>query len=250
VEDAVALVMAGGTGQRMLKSGVRTPKPLVPIGGRTLLEHNVNQLLRGGFRKIHVSVSSGDRAVHDFATGILAEHAASGGAELSVLPEPQPLGNIGCAGLLRGRARTLLVVYADNLTTLDLAALVSHHHRERAALTLACHDHPFHIPYGRLSVHEGAVTGYTEKPSLTVTVCSAVSVLGEAALACLPPDRPTGLVDLTNTMLAAGERVGAFPHDAAWVDVNDTDGIRVAEDLVRRHPEDFGDAVDASVQRI
>ena len=212
-------------------------KPLVAVRGRTLLEWNVRALLRHGVDEVVVSVSSGDDPVAMWTQEVLVPRAARAGCRVEVLAEPRPLGNIGAAGLLHGRADALLVVFADNLTTLDLAAVVARHIGSGASLTLACHEQPFRIPYGRLTVEDGRVTAYEEKPRLPVTVCSAVSVLGPAATAACPTDRPTGLVDLTTALLEAGAAVVAHPHAAPWVDVNDADGVAHAEALLDDLPE-------------
>ncbi len=228
----VALIMAGGRGERMRLSGVDLAKPLVPVLGTTLLERNLRALHRHGFEQVVVSVAAGDEEVLALAARLPVE----------VLVETEPLGNIGSAGRLGAGQDSgpVLVVYADNLTTIDLADIVRQHERDGAALTLAAHDEPFRLPYGRLSLDGDRVTAYDEKPSVDVTVCSAVAVLGPAALALLAAtDGPMGLVDLSNALLRNGERVGAYRHAEPWVDVNDAAGVARAEALVRAHADKF-----------
>jgi NDP-sugar pyrophosphorylase family protein len=234
----VALLMAGGRGERMRASGVEVPKPLVPVRGTPLIEHNLRQLLRHGLDEIVVSVPGDGGPIGEYADGRLAAVASAAGARLRVLAEEVPLGNIGCAGLLHGEW-DVLAVYADNLTSLDLGDVLRHHGESGAALTLAAHDEPFRLPYGRLEIADGSVVGYSEKPTISVTVCSAVVVLGPDATAVLPPDRPAGLVDLTVDLLRRGLRVSAYRHAAPWVDVNDADGVRRAEALLDEHPALF-----------
>lgn len=229
--------MAGGRGERMRASGVDLPKPLVPVRGVPLVAHNLHALLRDGLRDVVVAVPASEPDVGAYARGPLAALARDAGATLEVLVEDVPLGNIGAAGRLHGRAEALLVVYADNLTSLDLGAVLRRHADSGAALTLATHEEPFRLPYGRLEVVDGRVVDYAEKPVLRVPVCSAVSVLGPAATAALPADRPTGLVDLTRALLARGEPVAAHVHDAAWVDVNDAAALARAEALLEGSPD-------------
>jgi NDP-sugar pyrophosphorylase family protein len=230
--------MAGGRGERMRASGVDVPKPLVPVRGVALAEHNLRQLLRHGLDDLVVAVPGGDGPVARFAEGRLAELAAEHGARLRVLAEERPLGNIGCAGQLHGEG-DVLVVYADNLTTLDLGAVLRHHAESGAALTLAAHDEPFRVPYGRLELADGRVVGYAEKPTIAVTVCSAIAVLGPGATGALPADRPTGLVDLTVELLRRGLPVAAYRHEAPWVDVNDASAVERAEALLDAHAAEF-----------
>jgi NDP-sugar pyrophosphorylase family protein len=230
--------MAGGQGERMRASGIDVAKPLVPVRGVPLVERNLLHLLRQGFKDIVVSVPGDAGPVGSYAEQRLAPLASEAGARFRVLAEQTPLGNIGCAGMLQGEG-DVLTVYADNLTSLDLRSVLGHHAESGAALTLAAHEERFRLPYGRLDIAGGRVLGYAEKPTIAVTVCSAVAVLAPAATEVLPADRPTGLADLTLELLRRGLPVSAYEHDAPWVDVNDADGLRRAEDLLEEHAGDF-----------
>jgi NDP-sugar pyrophosphorylase family protein len=83
------------------------------------------------------------------------------------------------------------------------------------------------------------VTAYEEKPEDRVLVSSGVSVLGPDALALLPGDRPSGLVNLFHALAASGHRVRGHVHAAPWIDVNDSAAVARAEALVRANPESF-----------
>jgi NDP-sugar pyrophosphorylase family protein len=235
----VALVMAGGRGERMRASGVETPKPLVAVRGVPLIERNVRQLVRHGFREIVVAVREGDEAVAGYAEERLATVASAAGARLELLVEPAPLGNVGCAAMLPGDD-DVLMVYADNLTSLDLGDLVAYHRQTGSPLTLAAHEESFRLPYGRLELADARVVDYAEKPTLELVVCSGIAVLGPVARSVLRPGSTAGLVDLTRELLGRGLAVSAYRHGAAWVDVNDAASLARAEALVDEHgPEVF-----------
>ncbi len=234
-----ALVMAGGSGERMRSSGVPVSKPLVPVLGVPLLERNVHALLRAGFRKIIVAVPGGIPEVAAFVRGHLAALARAAGAEVDCFIEMTPLGNIGCAGLLRRQTDALLVVYADNLTTFDLRLMAAGHFAGGADMTIATHKQPFRMPFGEVRIEGGEVRAYLEKPVYSYDVCSAVSLLGSAALCALPDDRPTGISELVQSLIRCGRRVRSVPHSAPWIDVNDAASIPLAESLVAAHQRDF-----------
>jgi NDP-mannose synthase len=242
--DTIALVMAGGHGERMRSSGWTVPKPLVPVRGVPLLERNLYPLLRAGFEEIVVSVPADLPAVGEFAVSRGAQLALAAGARIRLLEEPRPLGNIGCAGLLRGRAAALLVVYADNLTSLDLRAILAHHRETEAALTLATHVESFRTPYGELTVSDGRIVEYREKPERKVLVSSAVSVLGPTAVAAAAEGAPIGLSDLSTDLMRRGELVAEFRHGPPWVDVNDAEAVGAAESLVADHLLEFERWID------
>jgi NDP-sugar pyrophosphorylase family protein len=234
-----ALIMAGGRGERMCATGSSTPKPLVTIQGVSLLERNVLALLRSGFRDVTVAVPSHTPEVAQFVRGQCQALAAMFGGHLNVLEETHPLGNIGAAAEIESHGEDLLVVYADNLTALDPTALVRHHRWSGAALTSAVHVEPFRIPFGEVRVRDGMIVAYVEKPERRVLVSSGLFVLSPKAVTYLPRGQQTAVSWLANRLLASGEIIAAFPHDAAWIDVNDRAAVQRAEQLLADHPEAF-----------
>jgi NDP-sugar pyrophosphorylase family protein len=234
-----ALVMAGGRGERLRASGTSVPKPLVPVLGIPLLERNLLTLLAAGFRDITVAVPSHTPEIGAFAESRCRMLAESYGAQLAVLEERVPLGNIGAAREVTAGTADLLVIYADNLTALDLTDLVAHHHSAAAALTSAVHLEPFRIPYGEVQVDSGWIVAYLEKPERPVLVSSGVFVLSPAARSLLPAGQRTEVSWLVNRLLAERLGVAAYHHEAPWIDINDSTAIARAEELVVRYPERF-----------
>lgn len=234
-EKVGALVMAGGEGDRMRRSaGADLPKVLMQVRGASMLERNLCALLGAGLRQIWVACRDTQAAIRAEVSRI-TELVRPGGVMLQILPEPAPLGTIGAAALLRDRVDVLLSVNADNLTALDLRALLEHHARTGADLTLAAHAHRWQLEYGELRIEDGRVTDYREKPVQVTRICSAICALGPAALAAL--DGPAGLPDLTRRLIERGRDVRAFEHDAAWIDVNEAADLARAAALVAAAPE-------------
>jgi NDP-sugar pyrophosphorylase family protein len=228
--SATALVMAGGAGVRMSATvGQDLPKPLVQVRGVSMLERNVWALVGAGLREVWVACRATQRDILDEISR-LEPRLGVRGVTLQALVEPVPLGTIGASALLRGRTATLLSVNADNLTAIDLGAMIARHRETGADLTLAGHLHRIRIPYGELRTDGDRVTTYREKPISTTRVCSAVCVLGPAALSAI--DGPTGLHDLAGRLIDTGRDVRVFEHDAAWIDVNDATDLARAEELV------------------
>jgi NDP-sugar pyrophosphorylase family protein len=232
--------MAGGRGQRMRATGATTPKPLISIGGVPLLERNLITLLASGFRDIVVAVPSHTPEIGQFVRSRCQALTNAYHAELQVFEETHPLGNIGAAAELEIGSGELLVIYADNLTALDLNAIVRHHVDAGAALTSAVHFEPFKIPFGEVELKDGRIVAYREKPEHRVLVSSGVFVLGSSAIACIPRGQRTEVSWLVNLLLAEHAEVAAFLHQAPWIDINDSGGIARAEQLIAEHGGAFG----------
>jgi NDP-sugar pyrophosphorylase family protein len=229
------LIMAGGQGARMARSGVAGRKPLVEVGGVSLLERNIWMMARSGCRRIFIALTRADAVREADRLADFAARAAGIGVVLAPLIEEVPQGNFGAATMLLGDASDVLVVYADNLTTLDLAALAEAHRVSGAAMTLAAHDEPFRMPYGALEVDADdpdLLTAYREKPVYPILVGSGLAVVSASALGSLPQRTPLGLVDAANLLIADGGVVRLYRHQALWIDVNDAAKLVAAEALL------------------
>jgi NDP-mannose synthase len=234
-----ALIMAGGRGERLRTSGSLTPKPLVAIRGLSLLEHNLLRLLSSGFRDIVVAVPAHTPEIAQFVRTRGQSLADAFGCRVRLFEETRPLGNIGAAAELEIGDSDLLVVYADNLTALDLNGFVRHHRRDDAALTSAVHLEPFRIPYGEVQVRNDLIMAYLEKPERSILVSSGLFVLSPEAIAHLPRGQRTEVAWLVNRLLENGAKVAAFRHDAPWIDVNDSAAVARAEQLLTDHADAF-----------
>ena len=201
------LLMAGGSGRRMQLSGVKVPKPLVMVGGITLLERNLRAFVRAGVEHVTVSVSRAIPEVVRHVTSRLSSVAQAAGITLNVIEEFEALGNVGAVRLLPPSQRSVIVTFADNVTTLDLRRVADFHSEAGAALTLAVHYEPIQMPYGELALDGDSVIKYHEKPVRELLISSGVSVMSPDAIAAIPRAQPTALGDLHGLMLTNKERV-------------------------------------------
>jgi 8-oxo-dGTP pyrophosphatase MutT (NUDIX family)/CTP:molybdopterin cytidylyltransferase MocA len=234
-----ALLMAGGAGERLQRSLGFGPKPLLPVRGVPLIERNLLMLFGAGFRDIVVSVPAGVPSLRGYLLGRGQLLARAVGAQLRILEEQKPLGTIGCAAVVQRRTDNVLVTNADNLTALDYNVMLAQHQKSGAPLTLAVHRETYTIPHGEVVVEAGQVRSYREKPSRSILIASAASILSTQALDLLRANEPAGLPDLVNAMLERGLAVRAYEHNAPWVDVNDGAALKRAEELVSQHSQSF-----------
>jgi NDP-mannose synthase len=238
-----AIIMAGGRSSRMRATNDSRHKALVPVLGVPMLERNLCALLESGFRDITIAFAADEPAIEAFVATRGKALADARGATVVPYCEIRPLGTIGAVRTYAGRADAVVVVNVDNLTTLDLRALADAHSASGAAMTIATHDEPFAIPFGAVTVEDGDVVEYREKPAYPVRISSGTYVLGARAIAAIRPDAPTGIPELVSTLIANGERVAAFEHDAVWIDVNDAAGVARAEILISDHLAAFDRSV-------
>lgn len=223
--------MAGGRSTRMRATAGPTHKAMIDVAGSSLIERNVRQLISFGFRRLAVVVSSDESALRDYVLRRIVPIAVDSSVRLDVCLESKPLGNIGFVGTIAD-VDDVLVTYVDNLTTLDARRLVAHHRETANDLTIAVHEEPIPVPYGVLKVDGARVLRYDEKPDMRCLISSGTCVVGRRARGLVPPNAKVDARDLFRLVSDAGGSVGAYRHDALWVDVNDVASMRRAEALI------------------
>jgi NDP-sugar pyrophosphorylase family protein len=217
-----AVVLAGGRGTRLAPYTSILPKPLMPVGDRSILELVVDQLEVSGIRDITFCVgylSHLIRAVFD--------HRESESVEIGYVHEHDALGTAGPLRLVDGLDHTFIAMNGDVLTNLDYTELVRYHQRNENVLTIATHDRRIKIDYGVLHLQELGMNGHThhritefqEKPEIVSTVSMGIYVMEPRVIDFVPEGRPFDLPDLVHALLEAGEPIGAYKYDGLWFDI-------------------------------
>jgi NDP-sugar pyrophosphorylase family protein len=221
-----AIVLAGGRGTRLEPFTSVLPKPLMPIGGRAILEVVVEQLAASGITNVTFCVgylSHLIRAV--FANGERT------GVDIDYVQETEPLGTAGPLRLIEGLDRGFIVMNGDVLTTLDYNDLMRRHVEGGNILTVATHERTIKIDYGVLrqsEVEDNRVVTYEEKPEFPLQVSMGIYVMEPEALDWIPEARRFDFPDLVQDLLAAGERVGAYNYNGLWFDIGRQEDYELA----------------------
>jgi NDP-sugar pyrophosphorylase family protein len=205
------------------------PKALLPIAGHPLAEYQVSQLVRAGVDRIIVSCAEGQAALFDAALSAL-------GAEIVTVAEPEPLGRGGglrFAAAAREESGPLFAVNGDELSDVDLEALLEAHRGHGAAATVVVA--PLVSQFGVVELEGDQVTGFREAPRLPHWVNSGVYVLDEEALDRLPERGDHEQSTLPE--LALEGKLYAFRHEGLWITVNTPKDLMRAEEHYASHPE-------------
>lgn len=229
-----AVILAGGLGTRLRPYTTVIPKPLVPVGGRPVLEHIVTSLYHHGARKVDLCVSHLGSLIRLY----LLQAELPDDLELEFHWEDEPLGTAGALVTVADLDGPFIAMNGDVLTTLNYAALMRHHTESGAALTIAMHRKSVHIDLGVIESSGGFVSGYVEKPTLHYDVSMGIYVYDARALEHLP-NGPCQFPELVVRLLEAGERVATFASDADWFDIGTVDELERASQEFERAPEKF-----------
>jgi len=227
-----AVILAGGRGRRLAPFTVAFPKPLVPVGNRAVLEILVRRLVSHGVTEVVLSVDHMAELIMAYVSG---HPELAGLARYRFARDRAPGGTAGPLARIEGLDETFLVANGDLLTSLDFRALVEHHRKHGAALTIAVHRKVTKMQLGVLDVRsDDRVTGYHEKPEIEHDVSMGVYVYEPRALAMIQRDEYLDFPTLVSRLIDVGERVVAYRTDAYWLDIgNPDDYARAQEDAER-----------------
>jgi NDP-sugar pyrophosphorylase family protein len=221
------VILAGGKGTRLAPYTTIFPKPLVPIGDRPILEVIIRQLVRQGLGDILLSVGHlGELIEAYFQNG----HRNIPGLKLEYFRETHPLGTAGSLSMIPGLHETFLVMNGDILTTLNYRALIEHHRRQQAALTIAMHRKDVQIDLGVLETDAlGDLTSYKEKPLYSFEVSMGIYVYEPHVLRYLPKGQYLDFPDLVQLLLEKGEKISGFHSQDYWLDIGRREDYELAQ---------------------
>lgn len=220
------VVMAGGAGKRLLPLTESTPKPMLRLGDKPILEHLLEQMAAAGFSRFIFTVNYlAEQVQRHFGDG------SRWGVEIEYVRESKPLGTAGALGLIqRNFAEPLLVLNGDILTKVDCAALLDFHRAEKSLATICVKRHEISVPYGVVEHIRRRLTRFVEKPTQRFLVNAGIYVLDPRALAWLPRRRACDMPEFLARIRARGRGgVACFPIQEYWLDIGGPQEFRRAE---------------------
>ena len=218
--------MAGGLGSRLRPLTDEVPKPLLPIGGRPILELILCQLRAAGVDEVYISLG--------YKGELIRAYIADGrrlGLPVRYIEEPTPLGTAGALGYVKQNVRgPLLVMNGDILTKLDFRAFHREHVAAGAAITLGVREDRYQIPFGLVETHDGLVLKIREKPMQEYLVSAGIYVMSPEAIASVLPGKRLDVPDLINDVVTRGGRVRYHVIREKWIDIGALEDFHRAND--------------------
>ena len=209
-----AVIMAGGYGTRLRPLTDATPKPMLPLGDRPLLERTVDHLRSAGIRRLQLTTHYlGDQIQGHFGDG------SRFGVDIGYLQEEQPLGTAGALRLMPRGSEPVLVLNGDIVTNMDYRAMLGFHRYHQASLTVGVRRFDMQVPYGVVACEGPRVTAVHEKPVQHYLVNAGIYLIEPAALDHIPAEGRFDMTDLIAALLAADRRVVSFPVVEYWLDI-------------------------------
>lgn len=232
--DSSVLLMAGGFGRRLYPLTKNTPKPLLKVAEKPILEAIVEQLSQQGFQKLFLSLH--------YRAEMIKDHFGDGSdwnVTIQYLEEDVPLGTAGALGLIDSAniEYPLLVINGDLMTRINYGRLLEFHKEQGGAVTLCVREYEHQIPYGVVAVEHGKVNLIDEKPIHKCFVNAGIYVLDEAVVREVDGHQPLAMTDLLSGLVAENEQVNAYPIHEYWLDIGRLSEYKRANKDVEFHSE-------------
>ena len=223
-EDNWVVIMAGGMGTRLRPLTEHMPKPMIPVGGKPVLEGIIERLAEQGFHKIFLSVNyQAEKVESHFGDG------SKWGVDITYLEEEQRLGTAGALSLLPQRPHApFLVMNADLMTDIDFRRLLDFHVDQVADATMGVREYCFQVPYGVIEMAGHQITNINEKPTQSYFVNGGIYALSPNVLSYVRKGQLHDMPDLFNEIIDDGGMSAAFPIHEYWIDIGQLDDLEKA----------------------
>ncbi|MYY26419.1 nucleotidyltransferase family protein [Elizabethkingia anophelis] len=224
-----AVLMAGGEGKRLRPLTENTPKPLLKVGEKPIIEYNIDRLGMVGIKNINISINYlGEQLIKYFGNGLQK------GLDIKYLNEKKPLGTIGSILLVEDfKYHDILVMNSDLLTNIDFVDFYKTFKESEADMAVAATSYNVDIPYAVLEIDSAnKVKSLKEKPKYTFYSNAGIYLLKKDILKMIPKDKFFDITDLMDKVLEMNLKLITYPINGYWLDIGKHDDyIKAQEDI-------------------
>lgn len=223
-----AVLMAGGKGERLRPLTEKTPKPLLKVGEKAIIDHNIDRLICYGVKNISVTVNYlGEQLEAHFAE-------PRGEVKVQTVREPKYLGTIGSIRFVTEfHNDSVLVMNSDLFTNINYEDFFLHFKEHDAEMSVAAVPYTVSVPYGIFDLEGRDIQGLIEKPTYNYYANAGIYLIKSSALEEIPYDTFFNATDLIDKLISEGKKVIRFPLNGTWIDIGNPQEYQKANELVK-----------------
>lgn len=223
-----AVLMAGGKGERLRPLTENMPKPLLPVGGKAIIDYNIDRLISYGISHISVTVNYLKEQIERHFEEE-REHV-----KVNCVREPEYLGTIGSVRFVKTFFHdTILVMNSDLFTNINYDDFYLYYSEQNADMAVAVMPYSVTVPYGILEMEESEIISIREKPTYNYYANAGVYLIKEEHLKLIPPGRVFNATDFMKLLIEKGLRVVRFPIVGYWIDIGNKEDYLKAKEIVK-----------------
>lgn len=232
-KENLILIMAGGKGVRLKPLTNLCPKPLLPLGGKPMLEHIILKAKDEGFRNIAISINYLGKMVQDYFG-----NGKKLGVNIIYLKEKTPLGTAGAMGLLTNKITKKLpfiVTNGDILSDVNFSELLNFHNNEKSMATMSIYKHNWKYPYGVVNTKGIRIVGFQEKPSYVGNINAGVYSFSDQIINFTKKFNRIDMSDLFLHLCKKKRNINAYPIHEPWMDIGTHDQLEIAKNKIKEY---------------
>lgn len=218
-------ILAGGKGERLLPLTKNTPKPMLKIGEKPILEHNIDRLIKYGIINFHISIN--------YLSDVITNYFGNGESKnisIEYVKEPFPMGTLGSVKLVQDFTKDIvLIMNSDILSNIDFSTFYSDFIDKDADISVACIPYNVDIPYAVLEISGDNITGLKEKPSYTYYSNAGIYLIKKRHIDNFVNLDYYNATDLIETLVDKNFKVTYFPIYDYWLDIGKMDDFTKAQ---------------------
>lgn len=224
-----AVIMAGGRGERLRPLTDTTPKPLLPLGNKAIMEYNVDNIASMGIDNITVCIRYlGEQIKAFFGDG------ASRGVHMRYITEEKPLGTFGAVSLIEHFEHdVVLVMNSDLFTNINLENFYLHFIKSGADMSVATIPYNISVPYAVMQTRLDCVLSFEEKPTYTYYSNAGIYLIRRSLINELSRNEKCDTTDLMERLLQQGGKLTYFPIVGYWLDIGTPEEYQKAKDIIK-----------------
>ena len=224
-----AVIMAGGRGKRLSPLTDTIPKPMLRLGDKPIIEHNIDRLISFGIKKIYISVKYlGEQIVNYLGDG------SQKGISIEYVWEDEPLGTAGALALINNLSfEYILLMNSDLFTNVNFESLYLKLINENADMAVASTEYKVDIPYAVFETQEGRVTNFREKPSFIYHSNAGIYILKRSLIAKIEKGKYCDITDVMEQLVTEGGKLVYDPIIGYWIDIGKTVDYEHAQEFIK-----------------
>lgn len=223
-----AVLMAGGKGERLRPLTEKTPKPLIKVGEKCIIDYNIDSLISYGIKNIFVTVN--------YLGAQLEEHFKEkrDGIKINTVKEPKYLGTIGSIKFVESFYNdTILVMNSDLFTNIDYEDFYLHFKEHDADMSVAAVPYIVKVPYGVFNLEGRNIKGVTEKPTISYYANAGIYLIKKELLKLIPENKFYNATDFMSSLINNNYKVIRYPISGYWIDIGQHDELERAKEIVK-----------------
>lgn len=223
------LLMAGGRGERLKPLTDNIPKPMLHVGDKPIIEHNIDRLALYGIEKMHVSVKYKAEQIESYF-----KDGGEKGLQIDYIHEDEPLGTLGAIRLIDEISTpAILVMNSDLLTNIDFEDFYRMFEESGADMVVASTPYRVDVPYGVLETDGNQITSLKEKPSYVYFSNAGIYLIKTSLLERIPKGKFYNATDLMDELIQDGRKVVNYPIVHYWLDIGKPEDFKKAQEDIK-----------------